>query len=247
MPQSAPSSSIASAFVVGSSGYVGQAVVAELRKHSIPTIAHVRPGSSRLPDMTRFAQTQGAQIDSTPWDTAALAKALQRHNTSHIFCLIGTTRKQAKAEGIGGDIYERIDLGLTSMLADAAVQSGLSPHFVYLSSVGADETASSKYLQARGKAEATLARSGLSCAVARPSIITGSDRDDSRPAERLSGSVIDGMLSVVGALGGKRVRAKYRSTTGSELASRLVALALQRQEGVFEGSALASAGSPTGD
>lgn len=229
------------AFVAGSTGYVGQAVVAELRRQGVTTIAHIRPGSSRLERLGPAMQNIGASVDTTEWNTAALTKTFQRLGVTHVFCLIGTTRKQASKEGIEGDIYERIDFGLTSMLVEAAADQASPPRFVYLSSIGAKTNASSNYLKARGKAEAKLAAAGLSYIIARPSFITGSDRDELRPAERIGAAVADGALSLAGLLGGGKLKRKYQSTSAGELAKRLVDYGLGSDSGAFEGSDLARA------
>lgn len=226
------------AFVAGSTGYVGQAVVAALRELGITTIAHIRPGSSNLERLGPAMTSVGATVDTSAWDVDALTEAFERASVTHVFCLIGTTRKQASAEGIDGDIYERIDLGLTSVLVDAAAKQSTPPRFVYLSSIGAKTNASSKYLQARGKAEAKLIESGLSHIIARPSFITGSDRDEPRPGERIGAAIADGALSLAGLLGGNKLKRKYQSTSAGELAQRLIDHALGQDTGAFEGSDL---------
>lgn len=226
------------AFVAGSTGYVGQAVVTELCALGVHTIAHIRPGSSRLKLLGPGMQESGAVVDSTPWEVDALAESLKRLAVTHVFCLIGTTRKQASAEGISGDIYERVDLGLTSMLIDAAAIQETHPRFVYLSSIGAKSSAGSKYLQARGKAEAKLLDSGLGHIIARPSFITGPDRDESRPAERIGAVIADSALSLAGLFGGGALKRKYQSTSATKLAERLVSHGLGTDSGIFEGSDL---------
>lgn len=225
-------------FVAGSTGYVGQAVVAELRARDIVTIAHIRPGSPRLAGMRPTFENLGATVDAAPWELEALTEVLREHRVSHIFCLIGTTRKQAGAEGLKGNIYEQIDLGLTALLVDASVASGLFPRLVYLSSIGASPGAGSSYLKARGQAEAKVRETGLSHFIARPSFITGADRDESRPAERIGAAVADGALSVVSLFGGKKLKARYESTTARALASRLVDAALGVETGIHEGAGL---------
>ncbi|MBZ0233642.1 MAG: NAD(P)H-binding protein, partial [Deltaproteobacteria bacterium] len=155
-----------------------------------------------------------------------LAAAMRRAAVTHVLCLIGTTRGRAKADGVAGNIYDAVDYGLTRRLVDAAVGSGAKPRFVYLSSVGASTRATSAYLKARGRAEDAVRASGLPWVIARPSVITGEGRDDERPAERAAGAVMDGVLSVAGLLGARRLRARYRSTTPDVLAAALVRLAL---------------------
>ena len=168
----------------------------------------------------------GADVDTTPWDVAQLAarfRTVFAHGPGQIYICIGTTRGKAKAEAVEGDIYEKVDLGLTQVTVDAARASARRPRLVYLSSVGADSTARSAYLRARGKAEEAIETSGLPWVIARPSIITG-DRDDGRLGERSAAVVGDGLLAVAGVLGGKKLRDRYRSTTPDVLATALIRL-----------------------
>jgi uncharacterized protein YbjT (DUF2867 family) len=142
---------------------------------------------------------------------------------AQIYVLIGTTRSRARTDAVSGNIYEAIDLGLTRLAALAARASEQQPRIVYLSSVGADPRARSAYLAARGRAEEVVTNSGLPWVIARPSIITG-ERDDGRLGERGAAVIGDGLLAVAGVFGGKRLRARYRSTTPDILASALIRL-----------------------
>ncbi len=214
------------AFVAGATGFVGRAVVPALVARGETTIAHVRPDSARLGEWRERFAAMGATVDASRWEQDALADAMRTAGVTHVFCLIGTTRGRAKADGVAGNIYDAVDYGLTKLLVDAAVASGTKPRFVYLSSVGASTRATSAYLKARGRAEDVVRASGLPWVIARPSVITGDGRDDERPAERAAGVMIDGVLSVAGLLGARRLRARYRSTTPDVLAAALVRLAL---------------------
>ncbi|HEU0032201.1 MAG TPA: NAD(P)H-binding protein [Kofleriaceae bacterium] len=211
------------AFVLGATGFVGREVVRQLCVRGTKAVAHVRPDSSKLDDWrARFGEL-GAEVDATPWDTAQLAATLRARRPAQLYILIGTTRGKAKADRVTGDIYEQIDLGLTKLAVDAARASEVRPRVVYLSSIGADATARSAYLRARGKAEDAVRSSGLPWVIARPSFITG-ERDESRIGERGAALIGDGLLAVAGVLGGKTLRARYRSTTPDILASALIRL-----------------------
>jgi nucleoside-diphosphate-sugar epimerase len=213
------------AWIAGATGFVGRAVVPRMVATGARTIAHVRPDSSRLDEWrARFAE-QRAEVDATAWDAAALAARMKAEAVTVVLCLIGTTRKKAREDEVDGDIYQTVDLGLTRTLVEAAVAGGTRPRFVYLSSVGASETARSAYLKARGQAERVVTDSGLPYRIARPSFISGPGRDDSRPAERAASAVSDGLLAVAGVLGAKKTRDRYRSTTPEVLANALVGLA----------------------
>jgi NADH dehydrogenase len=211
------------AFVLGATGFVGREVVRQLCVRGTKTYAHVRPDSKQLAEWrTKFGEL-GAQIDTTAWDAAALAARFREIKPAQVYICIGTTRSKAKSDAIEGNIYEKVDYGLTKLAADAARGSEVSPRLVYLSSVGADPKARSAYLAWRGKAEDAIKTSGVPWVIARPSIITG-DRDETRLGEKTAGVIGDGLLAVVGVFGGKNLRARYRSTTPDVLASALIRL-----------------------
>ena len=213
------------AFVTGASGYTGRSVVRALAARGVRTVAHVRPDSPRLGDWrTRFA-ADGAEVDATPWDAAAFTTTFARLRPTLLFALLGTTRARAGREGVA-DPYATVDYGLTRLVLDAALAAALRPKFVYLSAVGVSPAARGGYLRARWRLEEELRASGLPYVIARPSFITGPDRDEFRLAERAGASVADALLGVAGALGATRVRDRYRSTTGPALADALVRLAL---------------------
>jgi NADH dehydrogenase len=210
-----------SAFVLGATGFVGREVVRQLCVRGTKTTAHVRPDSKRLDEWRTKLGEQGAAVDTTPWQVVELAARFRELQPAQLYILIGTTRTRAKLEAVQGDIYESIDLGLTQLAVDAVTQARTATRLVYLSSVGADANARSAYLNARGKAEDLVKRSGLPWAIARPSIITG-EREDTRFGESSAAFVGDGLLALASLIGGKQIRARYRSTTPDVLASALI-------------------------
>ena len=212
------------AWVAGATGFVGRSVVGKLVARGTRTIAHVRPDSTRIAEWRQRFTNLGAETDATAWDARAIAERLRSTKATHVFCLIGTTRKRAKADKVEGDIYQAIDLGLTRTLVEAARAAETRPRFVYLSSVGADPTARSAYMKARGEAEQVVRESGLPWRIARPSFITGPGRDDSRPGERAASAVSDGLLAVVGVFA-RSTRDRYRSITPEVLADALIRIA----------------------
>jgi uncharacterized protein YbjT (DUF2867 family) len=229
------------AFVAGATGFVGRQVVEELRSRGVATVAHVRPSSKRLDEWRETFGKLGATVDTSPWDPAMLAEALKTCGATHVFIAIGTTRKQARADGVGGDIYEQVDHALTRMLCDAAVAAGTRPRLVYLSSIGASAGARSPYLKARWRAEEAVRASGLPHVIARPSFIVSGDgarRDDGRPFEKAAAVVTDGLLGAIGLVAG-RTRDRYRSTTPERLAAALVRLGLDGEPGtIYQGADL---------
>lgn len=226
------------AFVLGATGFVGREVVRQLCVRGTKTYAHVRPDSKQLADWRARLGEAGAEVDTTAWDAAAMAARWRELAPDQVYVLIGTTRSKARSDAVQGNIYEAVDLGLTRIAVEAARASEVKPRIVYLSSVGADAGARSAYLKARGEAEAVVRGSGLPWVIARPSIITG-EREDGRLGERSAAVVGDGLLAVAGVLGGKRLRARYRSTTPDVLASALIRIGEAREhDQVADGAAL---------
>jgi uncharacterized protein YbjT (DUF2867 family) len=214
------------AFVAGATGYTGREVVAALRKRGVRTIAHVRPDSSRIAEFRDRFTALGAEVDTTAWEPDAITSAFERLRPTHVFALLGTTRSRARNEGMSAQqAYARVDYGLTKWLIDAALALGDAPRFVYLSAAGIDPDSKNGYIAARARAEQCLTASGLPYTIARPSFITGPDREEERPLERIGSIVADGVLAVAGALGARRLRERYRSTTAAALARGLVRVA----------------------
>lgn len=218
------------AFVAGATGYTGREVVRLLTAHRVRTIAHVRADSPRLQEWRQLFGSYGAVIDSTPWDEPAMTNALSALQPTHVFSLLGTTRARRKEAAARGAVetYETVDFGLTAILIRAAVASGSSPRFVYLSSMGVGEGASNAYLAARWRVESLLRESGLPFTIVRPSFITGPDRDEARPLERAGAAIANTVAGFARAVGARQLGGRLRSVTGAELADALVRHAFDR-------------------
>lgn len=228
------------AFVAGATGYTGRAVVEALVARGVRAVAHVRPDSPQRAEWTERWQQQGAEVDATPWEPAALGEALARLRPTLVFALLGTTRARARREGRGAvEAYETIDYGMTMMLRDAAEASGCRPRFVYVSMAALPQSSRNPYVDVRIRVERALREGTLPYTIARPAIITGG-RDEPRLGEAIGASVIDGALAVAGLLGARRLRDRYRSMTNVELARGLVRVAMDPacENQVVEGDAL---------
>lgn len=217
------------AFVAGATGYTGRAVVARLLQLGVRTVAHVRPDSGSIERWREEFEGLGAEVDTTAWQPEAMAATLERLAPTVVFALLGTTRKrgrEAQLSGRGEETYETVDYGLTALLLHAAERVRSAPRFVYLSAVGVGPNAKGAYMRVRHRMETELRESGVPYTIARPSFITGADREGARPAERFGAAAADAALGVLGALGASRLRARYRSTSATELAHALVDAAL---------------------
>ncbi len=219
------------AFVAGATGLTGRAVVRHLRERGVEVLAHVRPDSGRIAEHRASFESLGATVDTTVWEESAMRSTLTAFSPSVVFALLGTTKRRAReAKSVGDDpaneTYEAVDYGLTALLRRAAEATGHAPRFVYLSCVGVDpdKNTGNAYLQARVRIERELRAGALPFTCIRPAMIHG-DRDERRVGEALGAVLGDGALALVGMLGGKTLRERYRSMTGDDLARACVRLA----------------------
>ncbi len=216
------------AFVAGATGYTGREVVRLLVEAGIQTIAHVRPDSPRRAHWEESFGALGATVDSTPWDEDAMAARFQTIQPMCVFGLLGTTQKRGRVARKEGreETYESVDYGLTALLIRAAQALERPPRFIYLSALGVSAKAGTAYAKARWKTEELLRQSDLPHVIARPGFIPGTDRDDSRTGEYIGAKTLDGVLALVGVLGGKRTQQRYQSISNIKLARALVTAAL---------------------
>ena len=213
--------------MAGSTGYTGQEIVRALRERGVRTLAHVRPDSSKLAAFQAQFGALGAEVDTTPWEEDALTATFEREKPQVIFATLGTTRVRAKAEGRDAEAsYRAIDYGLSAMLIRAAVRSGHRPRYVYLSAMMITDKSTNPYMKARADVERELRASGLPFTIIRPAIISGEDREDSRPGERFAAHAGDAVLGALAFFGAKKLRDRYASLDARTLAEGMVAAAL---------------------
>lgn len=223
-------------FVVGATGLTGRHVVETLVARGHGAIAHVRPDSPRLAEWRSRFEASGAEVDATPWDEAAMRATLEARRPRWVFGCLGTTRARAREAARAGrdasaESYDAVDVALTEMAIRASKAAGVE-RFVYLSSIGAGEGgAQNAYLAARTRVERTLRESGVPYTIVRPSFILG-ERDQKRAGEGVFGAIADAGLGVIGALGGRAMRDRYRSIRGEDLARAMVVLA---EDGAWAG------------
>lgn len=172
-----------------------------------------------------------------------MAATLARLSPTVLFALLGTTRTRAHRAGKRpARAYEEVDYGLTALLLRATRAAAPDARFIYLSALGAASPRGA-YMEARARAERDVRESGLAYVIARPSFITGPDREEARPMERSAAAALDAMLWLAGRLGLRQLRERYRSTDAATLADTLVRLALDPSAGgVYESQALGRPG-----
>ncbi|MCB9778940.1 MAG: NAD(P)H-binding protein [Alphaproteobacteria bacterium] len=221
---------MATFFVAGATGYTGRALVARAAADGHVVVAHVRPDSRSGEAAVAALRAAGAaRVDRSPWGADALPKALADAAPDAVFALLGTTRargRDAARQGLPAETYASVDRDLTLELLAACATCSPAPRFVYLSSLGADRPRGNAYLRARHQVEQALRDAAVPWTIARPSIITGPDRPEDRPAEHLGAVVADAGLSLLGALGARRARDRFASITADTLAAGLIRAAL---------------------
>jgi uncharacterized protein YbjT (DUF2867 family) len=212
------------ALVVGATGYTGRALVKLLCGRDVQTVAHVRPDSPHLDEARGRFDAIGATVDTTPWDLESMRATITRIRPAVIYCLIGTTLARArKARRSGVDAgHVAVDFGLTALLVTAAARSGVRPRIVYVSALGASASGRGGYMKARWQSEQVVRECGLPYVIARPSFISGPDREELRPLERVAARVTDAAVGLSVLLGLGESLAHLRSMTSDELAEVLV-------------------------
>ena len=213
------------AFITGATGYTGREVVRLACEAGLDTIAHIRPASRRRDEWTARFRELGATVDVTPWEREEMSATLTETVPELLFFLVGTTRARDRRTEEDNS-YEAVDYGLLRLLVDACLDASVRPKLIYLSAIGVSENSRSAYMRARWRAEEKIRDSGLSHIIARPAMITGPGRDESRPMERLGGALSDLAAGGLGLVGARRLADRYRSMTNTELAQKLVDLAL---------------------
>jgi uncharacterized protein YbjT (DUF2867 family) len=213
--------------IVGATGYVGRHVAAEARRAGHEVVAHVRPGSPSGDRSAAQLVALGARVVRTPWAPDAWVRFLEAELPDRIFLLLGTTSARARSarETGGPDASQAaVDLGLTTLTIGAARVASPETGLVYLSALGASATGN-EYLRVRATVEAALVTGPNPFTVVRPSFITGPDRDEARPAERVGAVVGDALCALLRLVGSRRRAAQWASITGADLAKILVELA----------------------
>lgn len=215
--------------VTGATGYTGREVVRQLCDRGQSVIAHIRPGSATGESLAPRFEGWGAAVDKTVWEEEAWVASLKQMQPKLIYFLIGTTKARMRQSDDDAS-YDAIDFGLFDLLLRACQKAAVAPKVVYLSALGVKPNARTAYYRARYKAEQALLNSGLDYVIARPAMITGANRQESRPLERVGGWMADAAAAGLKAMGAQQKAARWRSTDNEELAWALVKYGLDESQ-----------------
>jgi uncharacterized protein YbjT (DUF2867 family) len=219
--------------VIGATGYVGRSLVGLAASAGHEVVAHVRPDSPTGDRAAADLVAAGARVVRTAWTGEAWYRYLEANPVERIVLALGTTSSRTRAAsrvGAANASQAAVDLGLTMMLLTAARTAAPEAGLVYLSALGASATGN-EYLRVRATVEAALSSGPNPFTVVRPSFITGPDRSESRPVERIGAAVGNSLAAVFRVAGNRRRAAKLASISGPELASILVGLASEPLDG----------------
>ena len=226
-------------WVAGATGYTGNALVRLLTELKIPVVAHIRPASpNRVQVQERFEQW-GAQVAICNWELKGLLGEFRSSGATHVFSLLGTTAakgRTARKQGERAD-YETVDYGLTLKMLKVARESGRCERFSYLSAVGVHSGVRSPYMRARAKAEQEIRDSGLAFTIAQPALITGPDREESRPMEAVGDWMAKGVLGLAKWVGRTSWTENYRTLNARTLAAGMLHAAFDPN---FEGKCVSA-------
>ncbi|HEY3805589.1 MAG TPA: NAD(P)H-binding protein [Kofleriaceae bacterium] len=215
------------AVVLGASGSVGNALIAELVRNGSfkPIVTLVRRSQ---PDQVAMARDAGVELRETI--VSAMDPAgLQTATTEAIRSLEGEV-VGLSVLGVGAgtskltiDEHRAIDVQLNAAFARALKESGRASHLAFMSAAGADPNASAtgsgaagmaRYARVKGEAEEAVKADGPAVvSVFRPAMIIGS---------RHTPWLLEKVLPVFSFVTPK----KYRSITVEQIAKAMVATSL---------------------
>ncbi len=196
--------------MIGATGLVGRSVAPGL----------VAAGHALLLVGRRAAGVEGARDHVLPM--ADWGEALLGERVDVAISTLGTTWRKAG----NWDAFEAVDRFAVVAFAKAARAAG-ARHFILVSSVGADHTASNRYLALKGAVEADLGAMGFDrLDIVRPGLLTGQRGGDRRNGERF-GILVSPLVNPF--LRGRLYR--FRAIPASTVAKAIVALAAKDGRG----------------
>ncbi|WP_228243140.1 NAD(P)H-binding protein [Porphyrobacter sp. GA68] len=209
-------SDLARVVLVGATGLVGRAIVAEAARRNHGNL-HILV--RRRPEWLAAAPVPVFVEDPSRWD-----RVMEDIRPDVVICTLGTTWRKA---GRDEQAFRAVDHQLVVATAKAAQQHGATG-MVVVSAVGAKPASRSFYLRVKGEMERDLATLGFArLDILRPGLLHGTRQADFRLMERVAAilsPVTDRVL-----LGGAR---RYRSISARTVAQAALTLSQATEEGV---------------
>ncbi|WP_288015745.1 NAD(P)H-binding protein [Blastomonas sp.] len=162
--------------IAGATGLVGRIVLAK-------ALDDPRIGQVIAP--TRSALPTNPRLTNPIVDYDALPQDADWWRCDAVICALGTTRAKAGSDAA----FFRVDHDYPLAVAQAARAQGAQA-FALVSAIGADAGSRLLYNRTKGEVEASIAALDFpSYTIVRPGLI-GGDRDEFRPAERVSEAIL---------------------------------------------------------
>lgn len=146
--------------VAGGTGLIGAALCESLvdRGHEVTALAR-SPGAASLP-----AGVEQVAADVT--DREAIAEPVAEHDAVANMVALSPLYQQPPGA------HEQVTFGAVESLLHAA-EAGQTDRFLQLSALGADPDAPTRFLRAKGRADALLREASVTETIVRPSIVFG--------------------------------------------------------------------------
>lgn len=164
------------ALIAGSTGLVGSHLLKILLGHDFfKQVVAI----GRRPPLASHNKLEFIKVDFNELDRVRLP------DSSHVFCCLGTTMKQAGSKRA----FIKVDLEYPLHLASAAIKTGAG-HFYLVSSVGANKSSMFFYSQVKGQLEEAIANMQFSSIrIFRPSLLLGK-RTEKRMGEKIGAFIL---------------------------------------------------------
>lgn len=195
--------------LAGATGLVGSEVL---------KLALADPRVSHLIAPTRRALALHPQLENPVTEMRHLTGGESWWRADAVICALGTTIRKAGSQAA----FREVDHELPLLIAKFCREQG-ARSYALTSSIGAKAGSSNFYLRTKGETERDLEAIGYpSLTILRPSVI-GGQRPESRPMERLSIGLLEGLRPIVPR--------RYRVIQASRIAARLLESALAAAPG----------------
>ncbi len=152
--------------VTGASGFVGRHLCAALIKEGFPVRGLVRQIPVRKHQVDGVEYVRGVDIADAVTFTPEMF-----NNADALIHLVGIIQENKKK----GQTFQRIHVEGTRTVVDEAKRNGFDGRLIYMSAIGAAQSAPAEYSRTKYQAERIVIGSGLPHTIFRPSLVLGAD------------------------------------------------------------------------